>query len=585
MTSGSRAAQGAAGLWAAAPWLTIAIFILPVAAGSIGTLLPAFGYLPAIGGHDLGIGPWQALASQPGIATSIRLSVQIGLLATLISLVLAAAVSAAAGQHAAYRRLGRLVAPMLATPHVAIAIGLAFLIAPSGWLARLVSPWLTGWDRPPGDLVTVRDPEGLAAVLGLVLKEVPYLILMIGAALQQVPHDALRRSASALGYGPITGWFKVVFPRVYPQLRLPVYAVLAFSMSTVEVGLILAPGQPPPLAVLAARWFSDYDLQRYFPAAAAAVLQGLVVLAGLAMWRLGEALVAAAGRHGCESGRRGGAIGVIGAGAAALGGLGWCLGVASLLGMAVWSVTDSWRFPAALPDGWTLATWTTQWPRVAATVGTTLGLALASAVVAVLLTIACLESETRRGRAPTPRALWLVYAPLLVPQIAFLYGFQVLLVRVGLDGHWLAVAWAHLVFVLPYAFLSLADPWRALDPRYARTAAALGAPPGRILWRLRLPLLLKPLALSFAIGCAVSVGQYLPTLFAGAGRVATLTTEAVTLSSGADRRIMGVYTFLQAAIPLLVYATALALPAVLFARRRGHGMSAPAAPERSSRSA
>ena len=569
MILGSHANRGSATLWAGAPWLTIALFILPVAAGLIGTLLPAFGYLPAIGGHDLTWAPWRALASQPGIATSVRLSVQIGLLATVISLAIASALSAAASQHASYRRLARLVAPVLATPHVAVAIGLAFLIAPSGWLVRLVSPLLTGWDRPPGDLVTVRDPQGLSMVLGLVLKEVPYLILMIGAALQQVPHEAIRRSATALGYGPITGWFKVVLPGVYAQLRLPVYAVLAFSMSTVEVGLILAPGQPPPLAVLAARWFSDYDLQRYFPAAAAAVLQGLLVLACLGLWRLGEMLVAHAGRRWCEAGRRGGAIGVLGAGAAAAGALAWLLGLVSLLGMVVWSFAESWRFPAALPRHWSLATWASQWPRVEETVWTTLSLALASAFVAVALTIACLESETRRSRAPTRRALWLVYAPLLVPQIAFLYGFQVLLVRLDIDGRWLAVAWAHLVFVLPFAFLSLADPWRALDPRYARSAAALGASPGRVLWQLRLPLLLKPLLLSFAVGCAVSVGQYLPTLFAGAGRIATLTTEAVTLSSGADRRIMGVFTFLQAAIPLLVYAAALAIPAAVFIRRRG----------------
>ncbi len=564
-----QANRGSAGLWAGAPWLTIALFILPVAAGLIGTLLLAFGYLPAIGGHELTWAAWRALAGQPGIATSVRLSVQIGLLATVISLAIAAALFAAASQHASYRRLARLVAPVLATPHVAVAIGLAFLIAPSGWLVRLISPWLTGWDRPPGDLVTVRDPQGLSMVLGLVLKEVPYLVLMIGAALQQVPHEALRRSAAALGYGPITGWFKVVFPGVYAQLRLPVYAVLAFSMSTVEVGLILAPGQPPPLAVLAARWFSDYDLQRYFPAAAAAVLQGLLVLACLGLWRLGEIVVVHAGRRWCETGRRGGAIGVLGAGAAAAGGLAWLLGLVSLLGMVVWSFTESWRFPAALPQHWSLATWASQWPRVEETVWTTLSLALASAFVAVALTIACLESETRRSRAPTRRALWLVYAPLLVPQIAFLYGFQVVLVRLEIDGRWLAVAWAHLVFVLPYAFLSLADPWRALDPRYARSAAALGASPGRVLWRLRLPLLLKPLLLAFAVGCAVSVGQYLPTLFAGAGRIATLTTEAVTLSSGADRRIMGVFTFLQAAIPLLVYATALVIPAAVFIRRRG----------------
>ena len=144
-----------------------------------------------------------------------------------------------------------------------------------------------------------------------------------------------------------------------------------------------------------------------------------------------------------------------------------------------------------------------------------------------------------------------------------------MLVRLGLDGRWLAVAWSHLVFVLPYVFLSLADPWRALDPRYARSASSLGASPGAVLWRVRMPMLLRSVLLAFAIGCGVSVGLYLPTLFAGAGRIATLTTDAVTLSSGADRRVMGVYAFLQAAIPLLAYGVAWALPAVLFMRRKG----------------
>jgi putative thiamine transport system permease protein len=298
-------------------------------------------------------------------------------------------------------------------------------------------------------------------------------------------------------------------------------------------------------------------------------LQGLLVLAALIGWRAGEVGVAHVGRAWCERGVRAGFVELVARMAAGLAAFGLVLGLVALIGTTIWSFAQSWRFPSGLPEQWTTQTWALQLPRMAETVSTTIGLALASALVAVLLAIACLESETRRGRVPTRRVLWMVYAPLLVPQIAFLYGFQVVLVKLGLDGNWLAVAWAHLVFVLPYAFLSLADPWRALDPRYARTAAALGVAPWQVLCRVRLPMLLKPLLLAFAIGCAVSVGQYLPTLFAGAGRVATLTTEAVTLSSGADPRIMGVYALLQAGIPLLLYGAALVAPALLYLRRRG----------------
>ncbi len=144
-----------------------------------------------------------------------------------------------------------------------------------------------------------------------------------------------------------------------------------------------------------------------------------------------------------------------------------------------------------------------------------------------------------------------------------------LLLRLGLDGTLLAVVWSHVLFVLPYVFLSLADPWRALDPRYARTAACLGASPAKVLLRVKLPMLLRPLLIAAAVGFAVSVGQYLPTLFAGAGRLSTLTTVAVTLAAGADRRVIGVYVFLQSLLPLVLYGLALMLPAAIYANRRG----------------
>jgi putative thiamine transport system permease protein len=165
--------------------------------------------------------------------------------------------------------------------------------------------------------------------------------------------------------------------------------------------------------------------------------------------------------------------------------------------------------------------------------------------------------------------LWLLYTPLLLPQVAFLFGMQVLLVWARLDGTLAAVVWAHLLFVLPYVFLTLADPWRAMDRRLARNAAALGAGPWRTFLAVKLPVMLRPILVATAIGFAVSAGQYLPTLFAGAGRIATLTTEAVTLAGGSDRRVVGAYALVQALLPLLVYAAAIATPPLVWRNRRG----------------
>ena len=198
---------------------------------------------------------------------------------------------------------------------------------------------------------------------------------------------------------------------------------------------------------------------------------------------------------------------------------------------------------------------------------------LRATLLALVLTLACLENEAhlsmrRSARARGAQVLWLLYLPLLVPQIAFLFGTQVLLVRLGFDATLAAVMWAHLVFVLPYLFLSLADPWRAFDARYTRSALALGRAPWRVFVGIKLPILLRPLLIACAVAFAVSVGQYLPTVFAGSGRVATLTTEAVTLSAGADRRVIGTWALTQSVLPWLGYLFAALAPALLFARRR-----------------
>src|SRR5258706_84614 len=128
-----------------APALTLALFLAPIGAGLVGTLLPAFGYFPSIGSTALSLQPWRDLLAYPGFMTALQLTVGTGLLATLVSLALAIGFCALGQGSPLYRQFERLLAPLLAAPHAAIAIGFAFLIAPSGWLVRLISPWLSGW--------------------------------------------------------------------------------------------------------------------------------------------------------------------------------------------------------------------------------------------------------------------------------------------------------------------------------------------------------------------------------------------------------------------------------------------------------
>ncbi len=553
-----------------APALTLMVMLGPVAAGLLGTLGPALGWMPALGGDTVGAQAFADLFAWPGLPRAVALSVGTGLAATALSLGIVVLI--AAGWHGtrAFGVVERALSPLLSVPHAAAAFGLAFLIAPSGWIARMLSPWATGWEVPP-DLLIVQDPWGIALVMGLVAKEVPFLMLMTLAALAQARPGQSRMVARALGYRPVTGWLKTVFPQVYRQIRLPVYAVLAFSMSVVDVAIILGPNTPPPLSVQVVRWMNDPDLALRFRAAAGAMLQLALVIGTLGLWRAAEAVVAQLGRSWAVRGGRGHAPVDGGLRAAGLGlGLVSALSVfAGLAGLLLWSVAGLWQFPDALPDALTLRNWHRFGPRLTDPLIETLIIGGASTLLAVFLTIACLEAEHRHGLRPASRALWLLYLPLIVPQVAFLAGFQTLALSAGLDGGRVAVILVHLVFVLPYVFLSLADPWRAWDSRQDRVARALGASPDRVLWSVRLPMLLRPVLVAAAVGFAVSVGQYLPTLLVGAGRISTLTTDAVALASGGDRRVIGVYALAQTLAALAPFLLALVLPRMIWRNRAG----------------
>ena len=526
-----------------APPLTLLIFLGPVAAGLIGTLLPAFGYLPALGGDHLSFDPWRALARYPGVETAALRSLVTGLIATGLSVALVLYFIAAFHGTTWFQWARTVLAPLLSIPHAAMAMGLAFLLAPSGWIVRLISPWATGFDRPP-DLALAPDPYGWSLVLALVIKEVPFLFLMTLGALGQIPAQKSMQIAQSLGYDRPTGWLKTVLPQLYGQIRLPIFAVLAFSVSVVDVALILTVTPSPTLGVLILRWANDPDLSQNFVAAAGACIQCLLVLSAIGFWVMGERIVSWLGLAWIRKGRRRVPHGVK---QLTLTGMSLAagLGIAGLIGLVIWSFTQRWRFPDTLPSTWSLDNWGQGFGRVAEPLATTLWVGLAAAGVALILVMLCLEAEQRTGRRPTHRALWLLYLPLIVPQIAFLFGAQILMVVVGIDGHWAGLIWAHLLFVLPYIFLSLSE---------------LGASPWRIFRQVKMPMLLRPILIAFAVGFAVSVGEYLPTIFAGAGRLTTLTTEAVALAGGGDRRLIGTLVVLQSILPLILFAIAAAAP-------------------------
>lgn len=535
-------------LWVSALLLLVA---LPLLAATLGVLQSVFGPGQAQA--------WQNLWHAPQWPRALALSLWTGLAATLLAWWITRHLLRRAFITQRLERLMRPVPAMLATPHSALAIGLLFLIAPSGWILRALSPWLTGLDWPP-PWRSSQDPWGLGLILGLAAKEIPFLLWTAATQLQRsdVHHrwQAEHAVARTLGYSPSRAFDTVVWPQLSVRLLWPLLAVLAYGLTVVDMSLIIGPGSPPTGAVLAWQWLQDADSATQAQGAAAAGQLAMVVL--VCAWLAAIGLRTRWGIASRSSGwrgrpepaphaqlRRGQPRDVV---QFAL----LLLYAAVLLALALGSVAGVWPFPAFWPELWTGQAWVSVWGS-ASTLGTTLSLGLASALAALVWSVAWLELAPRAW----DRALrGLLYLPLILPSVLWVLGLYQLTLLLHLEASWPGLWLAHTLMTLPYVLLALSPAYLGFDPRIAATCASLGHGRWTLLWRVKWPLLKSALASSAAVGFAVSVAQYLPTLSVGAGRYATVTTEAVTLAAGAQRSLTSAYAWLLFVLPVLGFALA-----------------------------
>ncbi|MGO2340816.1 MAG: ABC transporter permease [Psychrobacter sp.] len=367
-----------------------------------------------------------------------------------------------------------------------------------------------------------------------------------------------------LGYYPVTAFFKAVLPLLYPLLRLPILAVLAYASASVEMPLILGPNTPPTLAVTIMQWFNDVDLNMRIKASAGALLQLVLTIGLIGLWLGAEKLIKVMCSGSLINGTRHHADAIWQKVTAALTVIVIGFMFMSLIGLAMWSVAGFWRFPAALPEQFVLLHFHSAFMQMSTPLFNTISIGFVSTVSAIVLTLLCLEAEQLSAKRLSGFTSLIIYLPLLVPSIAFLFGLVWLQQLANNQAAFFNVAFTHLLFVLPYVFLSLSSSYRRLDPRFARVAASLGATPLKVFLQVKLPQLFTPILIAVALGLAISFGQYLPTLLAGGGRIATITTEAVALANGASRRTSAVYAIIQMLLPLIGFMLASLLPKYIF---------------------
>ncbi|MBJ7539074.1 ABC transporter permease [Marinomonas transparens] len=549
-------------------WTIALLLAFPIAIGLIGTLLPAFQYFPPLGQDTLSLDPWHSLFEQGEFYASLKLTLITGIGAPILALWFSLSLLAWGYQRPFFRKIETLLSPILAIPHAAIAIGLLFLLSPSGWLVRLFSPWLTGFDRPP-NWISVQDPYGASLIFALVIKEMPYLLFVMLGAMKSLQASDTIKACQALGYRRFTLWRKVLIPQLYPIIRLPIFIVIAFSLTVVDLALIIGPNTPSTLAVTLFRWFNDPDLDRRLMASAGAVFLMLVIALVLGGWELAHQIFSQATRPERSNGKRSGLSDNLLRSGVILGLMSLLSGFIALALLPIWSLAKRWRFPDALPAKWTWDNIDRATPLLIELTSNTLLIALSATLLACFIALLMLETLRRSTHYSTNKSSgynkphlfdWLIYVPILLPQIGFLFGLHVLLIYLNLNGDLCAIIALHLMYVLPYVYLTLKGPYLAYEENYLQEANRLNRQTWRNYVRIKLAMLKPALFTAFAIGFSVSIAQYLPTLIAGEGRYSTLTTEAVARAASGDRKQVGSMALLQAFFPVMIFWMAQYIP-------------------------
>lgn len=491
-------------------WLAVAVIYIPLLPAGVTILAPAFS-----------AENWRSLLSDPQLPQAFAATLSSTLIATLGSLVIALFLVAALWPGERWHRLSTRLPWLLAIPHVAFATSLLLMFAEGGLWYQLCSLCTPPFDR-----------FGVGLGLTLALKESAFVLWAIYAVLPVKGLAQQKVVLQTLGYGRFQTLCWLVIPTIAPALRAVMLAVLAWSLAVVDVAIILGPGNPPTLAVLAWQWLSQGDAQQQTKGAllclVLVLMLALLAATGLCIgkvWR--RRLPNVSGVRHASRIPLPGAV------------LQWLLpgiGIASLL---ILGVLAQHRETALAP------------------LIISLSFGLLSSLLALVVIFLWLEWGPQRG------AVW-VWLPLALPALPLVSGQYFIALHLGIDGLFTTILWGHLLWVFPWMLLVMQPAWRRLDPRLILIARTLRWRRVKCFWLLKCPLMLRPALLAFATGFSVSMAQYMPTLWLGAGRYATLTTEAVALSSGGSVPILA-----SRALGLLLLTGAIFSIAALLSRLSG----------------
>ena len=215
-------------------------------------------------GQSPSLDAWRRVLGDPQFTESLLVTLGLAVVATLLSVLLAVPIAALLRGRRAVQTLVTL--PVL-LPHLLVAVVVVLWLGPGGLADRVVA------DLPQ----VVRAPSGAGVVLVYLLKEVPFLVLLL-LAVWDDGVDQRVEVAATLGVGPLRALLTVVWPAVRAPLVLGAAVVMAFVLGFLQVPAVAGANDPVLLPVYAIDATRVRGLEGQADAAVA-----LLVASGLAL--------------------------------------------------------------------------------------------------------------------------------------------------------------------------------------------------------------------------------------------------------------------------------------------------------------
>lgn len=249
--------------------------------GLLIALAQSLGYFATAGESGFTLAHYAQLLSDREFRASLAVTLMIATLATAISAAAGLAIALGLRELAARRRwLNFLLQIPLAAPHLAMAVALINVIAPSGLIARLA--FAAGLIGAPADFpALINDRYGAGIILAYALKETPFVAVMTLALLLRVgdEYEALARTLGASAWQRLR---YVTLPLVAPAAISASLVVFAFIFGAFEVPYLLGRPFPAMLPVVAQRRYLDVNLAERPGAIAVALV--ITAITALLVW-------------------------------------------------------------------------------------------------------------------------------------------------------------------------------------------------------------------------------------------------------------------------------------------------------------